>query len=297
MGKISWNQNDYIKAYEKLKEKGINPSGIVMIAETSYDEKVRLVEYKFDLTKKANNYEDKIDSWYKSMIRVFYKVDDESPIYQNFREIFRKVFLDNKDDDTNDYRDETMLKLNKIYSFIDDVNGQDLKGTELLSLIRKNITDERVDEPLEDITFDNMFEELKNKSEAISFSKSEQRIEMISDLLNGISKMETHLFREKLFYDDYRKSVIGLANYLLSKANVPEIYIKPIDLDEYYSYVNDGDDLQIVTFYKEKICDSLNDAFVVPMKLTIKHVVDESYKYESGETKNKIVDLRQNKYK
>ena len=297
MGKISWNQNDYIKAYEKLKEKNINPSGMVMIAETSYDEKVRLVEYKFDLTKKANNYEDKIDSWYKSMIRVFYKVDDESPIYQNFREIFRKVFLDNKDDDTNDYRDETMLKLNKIYSFIDDVNGQDLKGTELLSLIRKNITDERVDEPLEDITFDNMFEELKNKSEAISFSKSEQRIEMISDLLNGISKMETHLFREKLFYDDYRKSVIGLANYLLSKANVPEIYIKPIDLDEYYSYVNDGDDLQIVTFYKEKICDSLNDAFVVPMKLTIKHVVDESYKYESGETKNKIVDLRQNKYK
>ena len=125
-------------------------------------------------------------------------------------------------------------------------------------------------------------------------------MELVPKFLQNVGNLESHLFRKKLFYDDYRKSVTGLTNYLFARAGIPEIYIKPIELDEYYSYVTreqSVENTEIVTFYKEKICDSIEDILIKPMKDAIKYHTDEKFRQASGEYENKIVSLRQNKYK
>ena len=298
MGKISRNQKDYIKAYEELKKTGTNVSALINLTEMSYDSKEQLVQYKFDEQHRSEEYETKIDTYYRHMISTFFKVDAASPIYKNFKEIYSKVYLDNTDDDTNDYKDETMVKLNKIYDFINGLGDQDLKGTELLSLIRREVNG--VDEPLQDIYFDVQFEELKKQCDEVQLASVDKKMELVSTFLQNVGDMESHLFRHKLFYDDYRKSVTGLVNYLFARAGIPEIHIKPIELEEYYSYVsreNSVENIEIVVFYKEKICDSIEHVFIKPMKDAIKFYTDESIKKESGELDNKIVTLRQNKYK
>lgn len=296
MGKISRNQKDYIKAYEAANTKA-NISALIMLTEMSYEEKEKIVEYKSDISEEE--YFDKINTCYKHMMTTFFRIDKASPIYDNFKEIYGKIYLDNTDDDTNDYKDETMVKLNIIYSFINNLGEQDLKGTELLSFISKEI--DGIDKSLDDEYFDVLFEGLKKECDEIQISEIDKKMELIPNFLVNISDMEAHLFRKKLFYDDYRKSVTGLTNYLFARAGIPEIYIKPIELDSYYEYVNDVNEQfnnkKIVNFYKEKICDSIEHIFILPMKEAIKYYTDTTIKKESGDLDNPIHTLKQNKYK
>ena len=297
MGKVSRYQKDYIKAYDEINRTKTNVTALIMLTEMSYEEKEKTVEYKSDLSK--IEYDTKIDTCYKHMISTFLKIDKASPIYNNFKEIYRQVYLDNKDDDTNDYRDETMVKLNKIYDFINNLGEQDLSGTELLSLIRKEVNG--VEEPLIDDEFDTMFMKLKCQGDYIQISELDKKMEIIPEFIDNVGKMEVHLFAQKLFYDDYRKSVTSLTNYLFARAGIPEIYIKPIELDDYYECINKTekcvDNKDLSTFYKEKICDSIENVFILPMKDAIKYYTDVNIKQETGDLDNPIVTLRQNKYK
>jgi hypothetical protein len=296
MAKISRLQKDYIKAYEVTKTK-TNVPALIGLTEMSYEEKENIVEYKSDISN--IEYSDKINTCFKHMISTFFKIDNASPIYDNFKDIYSKFYLDNTDDDTNDYKDETMIKLNKIYGFINNLGSQDLMGTELLSLIRREIND--VDEPLEDETFDKMFLKLRCQADVIRTAEVEEKMDMVSGFLANVGIMEAHLFKEKLFYDDYRKSVTGLTNYLFGMAGIPEIHIKPIELDSYYEHVNNASETlncnELSTFYKEKICDSIEHAFILPMKEAIKYYTDTTIKEEVGDLDNPIHTLKQNKYK
>lgn len=296
MAKISKIQKDYIKAYEEAKTK-TNVSALLILTEMSYEEKESTVEYKNDVSKEE--YDSKIDTCFKHMLSTFFKIDHSSPIYSNFKEIYKQAYLDNTDDDTNDYRDETMAKLNRIYNFINNLGDQDLKGTELLSLIRKEVNG--VEEPLKDIYFDSLFDEIKWQCNNIQTATLEEKMDLLPSFFKNVGTMESHLFRKKLFYDDYRKSVTGLTNYLFERAGIPEIYIKPIELDDYYGYVNrigdSFDSKELSTFYKEKICDSIETAFILPMKEAIKYYTDTTIKEESGDLDNPIHTLKQNKYK
>ena len=296
MDKILKNQKDYIKAYEVLNET-TNVAGLLMLTEMSYETKKELALYK-DSKFRSEEYYSKIDTCYKHLISTFFKIDNANNIYDNFRDIYHKKYLDNTEDDTNDYKDETMFKINKIFNFINNLGDQDLKGSELLSLIKNEISDDAF---VEDTYFDIQFEKLKAQSDEIRVASIDKKIEMINIFLDNVGEMEAHLFRRKLFEDDYRKSVTGLVNYLFSRAGIPEIYIKPIELEEYYSCVSKKDFLdnnnEIIIFYKEKICDSIEDLLIIPMKDLIKNYLDEEIKKETGELDNKIVSLRQNKYK
>jgi hypothetical protein len=298
MGKISRNQKDYIKAYEKLNEEGINVSGLIMLTEMSYEGKENLSEYKLDSRFKSEHYCSEIDIYFRHMLSTYFKIDGASSIYNNYQDIFNQIYLDNTDDDTNDYKDETMIKLNKISNFINNIEDENLEGTKLLSLIRKEINNE--EGSLEDPYFDIIFSELRRESEEIKITDSESKMGLIPKFLDKIGDMEAHLFEMRLFKEDYRKSVTGLINYLFIRAELPEIYIKPIELDEYYSCVTDktvDENRPIVTFLQEKICDSIEDVLIVPMKNTIKYYLDNQIRKESGDLDNKIVTLRQNKYK
>ena len=296
MDKILKNQKDYIKAYEVLNET-TNVAGLLMLTEMSYETKKELALYK-DSKFRSEEYYSKIDTCYKHLISTFFKIDNANNIYDNFRDIYHKKYLDNTEDDTNDYKDETMFKINKIFNFINNLGDQDLKGSELLSLIKNEISDDAF---VEDTYFDIQFEKLKAQSDEIRVASIDKKIEMINIFLDNVGEMEAHLFRRKLFEDDYRKSVTGLVNYLFSRAGIPEIYIKPIELEEYYSCVSKKDFLdnnnEIIIFYKEKICDSIEDLLIIPMKDLIKNYLDEEIRKETGELDNKIVSLRQNKYK
>lgn len=300
MAKISRYQKEYIKAFEELSKDGTNVSGLIMLTEMSYDTKEKLAEYKLNPEYKSNEYSSRIDACYKHMISTFFRVDSASRIYDAYKQNFNVAYLDNTEDDTNDYADETMTKLNKIYSFINDLGDQDLKGTELLSLIRKEITNGEIDEPLKDNYFDVSFEELKMQCDNIQLSDIDTKMSIVPSFLSNVGDMESHLFRKKLFEDDYRKSVTGLVNYLFLRAGIPEIYIKPIELEEYYtciSRIHSLENEEIVVFYKEKICDSIENVLIIPMKNAIAHYNDVRFKQESGELDNPIVTLKQNKYK
>lgn len=299
MGNYGLDQKEYIKAYEVLSSEDINVYALLMLTEMSYEEKERLVEYKSNESLKSEDYYSKIDICYKHLLSTYFKINSASNVYNDFRNLFNNIYLDNKDDDTNDYNDDTMAKLNKINNFINSIDiNKDLSGTELLSLIRKNLTSE--DKTLRDYYFDIQFREIKKECLDIKSADLDKKLELVPRLLEDIGDMESHLFRKKLFEDDYRKSVTGLTNYLLSLAELPEIYIKPIELDEYYEYVsrvNNINNEEIVTFYKEKMCDSIEQVLIAPMKKTIFYYTEHKIKKESGELENKIFTLKQNKYK
>jgi hypothetical protein len=300
MAKITVYQKEYLKAYEELLKTGVNVSGLVMLTEMSYNTKEKLVEYKSNPKYKANDYSKRMNACFTHMLSTFFKIDSASKIYDAYKRNFAVAYLDNKEDDTNDYKDETMIKLNKIYNFINNLKDPELKGTELLSMIRKEITNGEIDEPLEDDYFNISFDYAKDICEQISLAGLDVKMVLISELLYEISDMETHLYRYKLFEEDYRKSITGLVNYLFSRAGIPEIYIKPIELDYYYSCLareNSVDTEDLVVFYKEKMCDSIEDVLIAPMKNTIFHHTDIGFKQESGALDNPIVSLRQNKYK
>ena len=299
MANITGYQQDYVRAYEEMS-KDTNVFALLMLTETSYGEKEKLSEYKLDPKYKAEDYNRRMDIYFKHMLSTFFKVDRAGDVYETYKDLFKIGYLDNTNDDTNDYRDETMVKLNKIYSFINNNSFKDFKGSELLREIRKEING--VDEGIVDAYYDASFNSLKEQSDMIrNESNLETKMSYIPNFFTELADMEIHLFRSKLFYDDYRKSVTGLMNYLLLRARLPLIYVKPIELDNYYDCIKLSHELfdndEIGTFYKEKMCDSIENNLIVPMKNSIAHYVDVNNKKESGLLDNKILSLKQNKYK
>lgn len=299
MANIAGYQEDYVKAYEELS-KTTNVFALLMLTETSYGEKEKLSEYKLDPKYKAEDYNKRIDIYFKHMLSTYFKVNSSYDIYETYRNLFKISYLDNTNDDTNDYKDETMIKLNKIYNFINANSYKEFTGSELLRAITKEINGS--DNRINDSYYDASFKELKEQSDMIrEESNLDIKMSYIPSFFTNLADMEAHLFKSKLFYDDYRKSVTGLMNYLLLRARLPLIYIKPIELDNYYEYINlaneSFDNSEIETFYKEKMCDSIESNLIVPMKNSISHYIDVNNKIESGLFDNKILTLKQNKYK
>ena len=280
MAIITGYQEEYIKAYEALEEKKINVSGLLMLTETSYDGLLKLVEYKSNPKLMPEDFHDRLNVFYRHLLSTFFKVDSANNIYDTYKELFRVTYLDNEDDETNDYNSETMIKLNKIYEYIDKNSQKDFTGIELLSGIRKEITNK--EEELEDSYYDSIFVSLKEQSDIIrNESDFETKMKYIPKFLSDISNMESHLFRNKLFYDDYRKSVTGLMNYLFLRARIPLVYIKPIDLEDYYKYIEKSvDNKDIISFYKEKMADSIEIDLIKPMKkISFNRIGNEVKKY------------------
>ena len=248
----------------------------------------------------VKDYNKRIDTYFKHMLSTYFKVNASFDAYDTYRDLFKVSYLDNTNDDTNDYKNETMIKLNKIYNFISANSYKEFTGSELLRAIVKEVNGNEPE--VEDSYYDISFKNLKEQSDIIrEESNVETKMSYIPDFLTNLSDMEAHLFKSKLFYDDYRKSVTGLINYLLLRAKLPLIYIKPIELDNYYEYINHANELfdndEIETFYKEKMCDSIENNLIVPMKNSISHYIDVNNKMESGLLENKILTLKQNKYK
>ncbi len=280
MAIITGYQEEYIKAYEALEEKKINVSGLLMLTEISYDGLLKLVEYKSNPKLMPEDFHDRLNVFYRHLLSTFFKVDSANNIYDTYKELFRVTYLDNEDDETNDYNSETMIKLNKIYEYIDKNSQKDFTGIELLSGIRKEITNK--EEELEDSYYDSIFVSLKEQSDIIrNESDFETKMKYIPKFLSDISNMESHLFRKKLFYDDYRKSVTGLMNYLFLRARIPLVYIKPIDLEDYYKYIEKSvDNKDIISFYKEKMADSIEMDLIKPMKkISFNRIGNEVKKY------------------
>lgn len=293
MANITGYQEEYIKAYEILSNRRVNVSALMMIAENEYDEILKLIEYKSNPETRALCYDKKINTHFTSILTIFFEVEDANSIYKTYRTLFAKKYLDNKDDDTNDYSDETMSKLNKIYSFIDNNSEKNFDGTELLSAIRKEVNG--VEEEVEDNHYNALFNDLKKQSDYIK-THPEDRMNVIPAFLEKIAELEHYLFNAKLFYDDYRKSVTGLTNYLLMRAGLPLIYIKPVELDDYYSYINNPkkqfNTNDAVTFYREKMSESISEALVAPMKKNIKSYNDAKIKRLLYEPDNGVDRIR-----
>lgn len=286
MANIYGTQEEYIKAYEKLQEQKINVSALISFAEINYDKKEELVVYKNDPKYRPNNYNYRIDNIFHQLISTFYKINTTDNTYDTYKKLYKVSYLDNTDDDTNDYKDETMLKLNKIFSFVCDNSDKDFTGIELLTAIRKEATG--TEENLRGDYYDTLFNMLKKQSDAIRKETDfDAKMKYLPDFFYDVADMENHLFRKKLFVDDYRKSVTGLINYLLLRAQLPLIYIKPIELDKYYESVIKVNEMfdsdEIITFYKEKMCDSINEDLIKPMKkISMGHINSEIKKLTLG---------------
>ena len=203
MANISGYQRDYIKSYEELTKSGTNVSGLLMLTEMSYEEKERLAEYRSDEKYKPNEYYLKMERCFNHLLSTFFKINGANNIYNNYKDLFNRGYLDNTDDDTNDYEDETMIKLNKIYNFINN-NENDYSGTKLLSSIRKEING--IDEEIDNWYYDSIFEDLKRQSEIIKNENDlETKMALVPGFLKDIIDMQAYLFRCKFFEYDYIK--------------------------------------------------------------------------------------------
>ena len=282
--------------YEELEE-DYNADGLINFSEVHYNSIKDLVAYKHDYIdspdkpiediegkdyiedpeKRKKDYHRRINSYSNYLLSTFFKIDAVGDIYETYRAMFAIKYLDNTDDDTNDYTDKTMQKLNRIQLFIDSNSDREFTGIELLSEIRKTVNGTK-SEGLEDPYYDTHFEMLKGFSDRIRQSDIDTKMELMPHFLVELADMQNHLFRKKLFEDDYRKSVTGITNYLLTRARVPLMYVKPFELEDYYEYiknVNDRfDNSDLISFYQEKMSDTIITALILPMKDARRSIID-----------------------
>jgi len=276
MANVISYQKTYVEAYKELAGK-YDVSGLIMLSELNYDEIQKLAECKNDPKLVAKDYSKRVNSYFEYILSTFFRMSSVKDVYETHKALYERKYLDNTDDDTNDYSDETIQKLNRIYSFINSNIDRDFTGIELLSGIRKAVNGEK-SEGLEDDYYEVQIRILKNQSELIKESDLETKMSIIPTFFVEMADMQNHLLRKKLFKNDYRKSITGIANFFFMRAGLPLIYVKPIELDDYYGYITKVNELfdnsDLIAFYQEKMSESIEETLILPMKESIKPALD-----------------------
>ena len=113
----------------------------------------------------------------------------------------------------------------------------------------------------------------------------EKRTTAINEFLEKLMKYSTELVRIHPFPDGNGRAIRGLVNYLLMRAGLPPVYIKTTERAKYQEAINfahlERNYDYLVNFYKNKLCDSIEELIVYPFERAL-------YQYRSQRKKQEV---------
>lgn len=136
---------------------------------------------------------------------------------------------------------------------------------------------------------DKQFDELYKQAEEMANSEIEDRMFMVNSFLEKLMKYKVEIIRIHPFSDGNKRSTRGLVNYLLEKAGLPPVYVRINEQGKYQEALidamKDNNYQTIINFYKNKLCDSIEELIVNPFVYAIDKYHEERVKEEEKRQK------------
>ena len=109
----------------------------------------------------------------------------------------------------------------------------------------------------------------------------------INAFLEKVMKYNAELVRIHPFPDGNGRSIRGIVNYLFMRAGLPPVYIKTVERKKYHEAMNkaivENNYELLVNFYKNKLCDSIEELVVEPFEKAIHQYKKQRSKLTSCE--------------
>lgn len=109
----------------------------------------------------------------------------------------------------------------------------------------------------------------------------------INAFLEKVMKYNAELVRIHPFPDGNGRSIRGIVNYLFMRAGLPPVYIKTVERKKYHEAMNkaivENNYELLVNFYKNKLCDSIEELVVEPFEKAIHQYKKQRSKLTSWE--------------
>lgn len=143
---------------------------------------------------------------------------------------------------------------------------------------------------------DRQFDELYELSEKMFNSEIEDRFHMVNPFLEKLMAYKAELIRIHPFPDGNGRSIRGLINFLLERAGLPPVYVKACEKSKYHEAMNkaivDKDNRYLIGFYKNKLCDSIEELVINPFEQAINMYKDnEKHKNDKKPDGNNVKRL------
>lgn len=307
----------YIEIYLNNQAMGINFDALFELGRKDLDKKKWLLDTLHD-DKKYDvfpvNVEEMINDYTMHLLLVFFILNSSNNMFNYVNKNFIDEYVKNESEiegvnDLSMHGVEEMKGLEEMYRYINSGENEYSTGSLILTDLHEKLfsaadggafarsyrTDTRflpgsgveLEDPYMIVRSmrkaDKMFDELYELSDEMYNSEIEDRVHMINPFLDILMKYKAELVRIHPFPDGNGRSIRGLINFLLERAGLPPVYVKAVEKSKYYEAMNkaivDNDYKYLIGFYKNKLCDSIEELVINPFTTAINMYKSEKEKY------------------
>ena len=312
----------YIEIYLNNQSMGINFDALFELGHKDLQKKQWLLDTLHDEKKYEVfpvNVEEMINDYTMHLLVVFFILNSSNNMFSYVNKNFIDEYVKNESEiegvnDLSMHGEEEMQGLEAMYRYINSGENEYSTGSLILTDLHEKLfsaaeggayarsyrTDTRflpgsgveLEDPYMIVrsmrNADRMFDELYEFSGKLYNSEMEDRIHKINEFLDKLMKYKAELVRIHPFPDGNGRSIRGLINFLLERAGLPPVYVKAVEKEKYYEAMNkaivDDDYRYLNGFYKNKLCDSIEELVINPFEAAIEVYKHEKEKYN----KNKL---------
>lgn len=296
--------NKYIDLYLKEKKMGVNFEALFLLAHQDLQKKKWLLNELHKGTKLPFSASEWINDYTMHLLIVFFCLNSSNTMFSYVEQNFIEEYVKNESEieDVNDlsiHGKQEMKGLEAMYRYIHSGENEYTTGSMILTDLHEKLfsyvdsgtyarryrTDVRylpnagyeLEYPELIVRSmrqaDRMFDELYEEADLISKKDIEDRIHEVNPFLLKLMKYKAELIRIHPFPDGNGRSVRGLINFLLERAGLPPVYVKANERTKYQEAMNkansEGNYETLINFYKNKICDSIEELVVNPFVFAI----------------------------
>ena len=321
---------EYIKIYKNNLSMGISFDALFELCHMELEKKRWLLD-KIHGDKKYDqfpvNVVDFIDDYTRHLLLVFFILNSTNNMFSYVNKNFIDEYVKNESEiegvnDLSMHGQEEMDGLEAMYRYINSGENEYSTGSIILTDLHEKLyscaeggiyarsyrTDTRflpgsgVELEYPECIVrsmrvaDKQFDELYELSEKMFNSKIEKRIQMVNPFLEKLMDYKAELVRIHPFPDGNGRSIRGITNFLLERAGLPPVYVKAEEKSKYYEAMNkaivDKDNRYLIGFYKNKLCDSIEELVINPFEQAINMYKDnEKHKDDNKPDGNNVKRL------
>ena len=296
--------NRYINLYLKEKQMGINFDALFLLAHKDLKKKKWLINEIHKGTTFPFDVNDWIDDYSMHLLTVFFILNSSNNMFSYVERNFIEEYVRNESEiEGVDYKTpngkEIQAGLETMYRFLHSKENDSTTGSIMITDLHEKLFShveygQYAREYRKDTRFfpgtgieledpyliprcmrqaDRQFDELYKEAEKMSSSEIEDRINMVNPFLEKLMKYKIEVIRIHPFPDGNKRSTRGIVNFLLEKAGLPPVYVKYSELEKYQEALIQamkyGNYQTITNFYKNKLCDSIEELVIDPFVFAI----------------------------
>ena len=311
----------YIDLYLREKKLGINFDALFRMCRMDLNKKKKFLRTLRENPElhKILDVNDVIDDYTTHLLLSFFMLNSSNEMFNYVERNFIEEYVRNESEiegiDNSSDGKKIRTGLEVMYRFLHSPNNNSTTGSIMLTDLHEQLfsqveygqyarqyrTDTRffpgTGIELEDPYYipramrqaDRQFDELYEESEKIANSDIEKRMYMVSPFLEKLMKYKIEVIRIHPFPDGNKRSTRGIVNFLLERAGLPPVYVKISEQNKYQEALIDAmkhHNYQTITnFYKNKLCDSIEELVVNPFVYAIDKYHEEKSKEEEKKQK------------